>query len=119
MQPTELDEMNGAGAPLGKMTVTYQGPVAPHWHIRTMFGEEDLMSAFYSRVHARLLLLPPHDPQFRRNQERVMRDAKRENIVVDWDLGYANLLEPQTPEPQVADQQTPEPQVAGQDLRDA
>ena len=37
---------------------------------------------------ARLTLLPPHDPQFRRNRERVVRDAERELIQIDWDLGY-------------------------------
>ena len=36
---------------------------------------------------ARLVLLPPHDPQFRRNRERVVRDAERENLILDWDLG--------------------------------
>ncbi len=36
---------------------------------------------------ARLVLLPPHDPQYRRNRERVIRDAERENILLDWDLG--------------------------------
>ena len=34
------------------------------------------------------MLLPPHDPQFRRNRERVNRDAEREHILLDWDLGY-------------------------------
>ena len=33
------------------------------------------------------LLLPPHDPQFRRNRERVVRDAEREHLILDWDLG--------------------------------
>jgi hypothetical protein len=37
---------------------------------------------------ARLVLLPPHDPQFRRNRERVVRDAERENLTLEWDLGY-------------------------------
>jgi hypothetical protein len=36
---------------------------------------------------ARLLLLPPHDPQFRRNRERVVRDAEREGLILEWDLG--------------------------------
>ncbi len=36
---------------------------------------------------ARLILLPPHDPQFRRNRERVVRDAERENVTLEWDLG--------------------------------
>ena len=26
--------------------------------------------------------------KFRRNQERVNRDAERENILIEWDLGY-------------------------------
>jgi hypothetical protein len=39
-------------------------------------------------VLARLVLLPPHDPQFRRNRERVVRDAERENLSLEWDLGF-------------------------------
>ena len=39
------------------------------------------------RILARLLLLPPHDPQFRRNRERIIRDAERENVLLEWDLG--------------------------------
>ena len=38
-------------------------------------------------MNARLMLLPPHDPQFKRNRERVNRDAERELILLDWDLG--------------------------------
>jgi len=34
-----------------------------------------------------LVLLPQHDPQYRRNRERVIRDAERENILLEWDLG--------------------------------
>jgi hypothetical protein len=40
------------------------------------------------RARPRLQLLPPHDPQFRRNRERVTRDAEREHLLLDWDLGY-------------------------------
>ena len=47
-----------------------------------------LVDDFRQRALARLQLLPPHDPQFRRNRERVMRDAERENLILDWDLGY-------------------------------
>ena len=89
MGTTTTNETNRS--PLGKIVVTYQGPVAPHWDIRATHGEEGLMNAFHGRVHARLLLLPPHDPQFHRNQERVMRDAARENIVVEWDLSSVKL----------------------------
>ncbi len=45
------------------------------------------------RALARLQLLPPHDPQFRRNRERVARDAERERLILEWDLGYE---EPET-----------------------
>ena len=75
-------------SPVGQATITYLGPVAPHWEIRAVYGDVDFMNSFQDRVHARLLLLPPHDPQFRRNRERVNRDAERERIIVDWDLGY-------------------------------
>ena len=33
------------------------------------------------------MLLPRDDPQFRRNRERIVRDAEREDILLDWDLG--------------------------------
>jgi hypothetical protein len=48
-----------------------------------VFGDGRLIDEF-----ARLQLLPPHDPQFRRNRERVNRDAERERLLIDWDLGY-------------------------------
>jgi len=73
--------------PRGHVKVVYLGPVAPHWEIRSDFGDARMIDEFRSRVMARLLLLPPHDPQFRRNRERVARDAERENLLLDWDLG--------------------------------
>ena len=42
----------------------------------------------YALIDFVLQLLPPHDPQFRRNRERVNRDAERERLILDWDLGY-------------------------------
>jgi hypothetical protein len=42
---------------------------------------------------ARLVLLPPHDPQFRRNSERVVRDAERENLALEWVLDYGEAAE--------------------------
>ena len=30
---------------------------------------------------------PVYDPQFRRNRERVARDAEREHLILEWDLG--------------------------------
>jgi hypothetical protein len=75
--------------PRGDARIVYLGPVAPHWEVRSTFGDRQLIEDFRSRVLARLVLLPPHDPQFRRNRERVVRDAERENILLEWDLGYA------------------------------
>jgi len=73
--------------PRGHVRVVYLGPVAPHWDVQSDFGDRSLIEEFRQRALARLLLLPPHDPQFRRNRERVIRDAERENLILDWDLG--------------------------------
>jgi len=74
--------------PIGDVRVVYLGPAAPHWEVRSTFGDARLIESFRDRVHARLMLLPPHDPQFRRNRERINRDAERENVLISWDLGY-------------------------------
>ncbi len=74
--------------PVAHATIIYLGPVAPHWEIRADFGDRGVVDDFRTRTMARLTLLPPHDPQFRRNRERVQRDAERELISLDWDLGY-------------------------------
>ena len=74
--------------PRAHARVVYLGPVAPHWEVQSDFGDRQMIDDFRSRVMARLVLLPPHDPQFRRNRERVVRDAERENILLEWDLGY-------------------------------
>jgi hypothetical protein len=73
--------------PRGHVRVVYLGPVAPHWEVQSDYGDEALIEEFRARTMARLTLLPPHDPQFRRNRERVVRDAERENLLLDWDLG--------------------------------
>jgi hypothetical protein len=73
---------------VGHVQVIYLGPVAPHWECRMVFGDEEQIQAFVDRIDARLRFLPPHDPQFRRNRERVNRDAERENLLVEWNLGY-------------------------------
>lgn len=73
--------------PVAHARIVYLGPVAPHWRIDNDFGDRAITQDFERRVLARLVLLPPHDPQFRRNRERVIRDAERENILLEWDLG--------------------------------
>jgi hypothetical protein len=80
-------EPETAEAPRGHVRVVYMGPVAPHWDIVSEFGERQIIEEFRARALARLELLPPHDPQFRRNRERVARDAERENLLLEWDLG--------------------------------
>ncbi len=74
-------------APKGHVRVVYLGPVAPHWDVQSDFGDKAAIAAFKERTIARLTLLPPHDPQFRRNRERVVRDAEREGFQLQWDLG--------------------------------
>lgn len=82
-----------AAEPIGHVRVVYLGPVAPHWEVQSDYGEPELIDAFRDRVLARLVLLPPHDPQFRRNRERVVRDAERENLALEWDLGFTEETE--------------------------
>lgn len=79
--------------PRGHVRVIYLGPVAPHWDVQAVFGDRNLLEEFRQRVLARLVLLPPHDPQFRRNRERVARDAERENLILEWDLGIPDMEE--------------------------
>ena len=75
-------------APRGHVRVIYLGPVAPHWEVVSQFGgDRNAVESVKERAMARLLLLPPHDPQFRRNRERVVRDAEREALILEWDLG--------------------------------
>ena len=85
-QPS-TDEVEEQLPPVGHVRVVYLGPVAPHWEVRSDYGDPALIEEFRRRTLARLVLLPPHDPQYRRNRERVIRDAERENILLEWDLG--------------------------------
>lgn len=84
MEPESLDQL----PPVGHVKVVYLGPAAPHWEVQGVFGDRALIDEFRQRALARLQLVPPHDPQFRRNRERVVKDAERERLVCDWDLGY-------------------------------
>jgi hypothetical protein len=66
-----------------------------------------MLDGFWTRVNARLLLLPKHDPQFRRNRERVNRDAERERIICDWDLGEDDAESTHSPVRQPVDAEAP------------
>lgn len=75
-------------APRAHARIVYLGPVSPHWEIYFDHGDRSLAEEFRARALARLVLLPRDDPQFRRNRERIVRDAERERISLEWDLGY-------------------------------
>ena len=91
MSPDTEDDIVEEGElaePIGHVRVVYLGPVAPHWEVQSDYGPADVIEQFRERVLARLVLLPPHDPQFRRNSERVARDAEREQLALEWVLDY-------------------------------
>jgi hypothetical protein len=73
--------------PRAHARIVYLGPVSPHWEVYSDFGDRSVVEEFRARVLARLVLLPAGDPQFRRNRERIVRDAEREGIALEWDLG--------------------------------
>lgn len=73
--------------PRAHARMVYLGPVSPHWEVDSDFGDRTVLEEFRARALARLVLLPRDDPQFRRNRERIVRDAEREGIVLEWDLG--------------------------------
>ncbi len=77
-----------AVAPRAHARMVYLGPVAPHWEVESAYGDRTVVEEFRARALARLVLLPRDDPQFRRNRERIIRDADREAIALEWDLGY-------------------------------
>jgi hypothetical protein len=75
-------------APRAHARIVYLGPVSPHWDVFGDWGDRTALEEFRARALARLVLLPRDDPQFRRNRERINRDAERELISLEWDLGY-------------------------------
>ena len=92
--PEELEEgEEEPQPPQGHIRVVYLGPVAPHWEVQSDYGAPEVIDQFRERVLARLVLLPPHDPQFRRNSERVVRDAEREQLALEWVLDWGDEAE--------------------------
>ena len=73
--------------PRAHARIVYLGSVSPHWEIYFDHGDRTVIEEFRARALARLVLLPRDDPQFRRNRERIVRDAERERISLEWDLG--------------------------------
>jgi hypothetical protein len=82
-----MSDVADQAPPRAHARILYLGPVSPHWEIYGDWGERQALDEFRARALARLVLLPRDDPQFRRNRERVNRDAERELISIEWDLG--------------------------------
>ncbi|CAN5877496.1 MAG: hypothetical protein M3Q72_14855 [Actinomycetota bacterium] len=80
-------EPNPDEPPVAHARIVFLGSVAPHWEIYGDWGDRVKLDEFRARALARLVLLPRDDPQFRRNRERIVRDAERERISLEWDLG--------------------------------
>ncbi len=85
--PLMSDVVEEAAAPRAHARIAYLGPVSPHWEVYGDWGERQVLDEFRARALARLVLLPRDDPQFRRNKERINRDAERELISLEWELG--------------------------------
>ena len=82
-----MSEITTNEPPRAHARIVYLGPVAPHWEVYGDYGDRALLEEFRTRVLARLVLITRDDLQFRRNSERVARDAERELISIEWDLG--------------------------------
>src|SRR3954451_13745088 len=91
------EELEAPPPPQGHVRIVYLGPVEPHWEVQSEFGERSVIEEVRQRALARLLLLPPQEPQFRRNRERVARDAEREALILEWDLGIPEEEDEQAP----------------------
>ena len=85
-----MSDIQTQEAPKAHARIVYLGPVSPHWEVYGDYGDQTLVGEFRARVLARLVLLPRDDPQFRRNMARIVRDAERELISIEWDMGDPN-----------------------------
>lgn len=84
---SDVAESAESTEPKAHARIVYLGPVSPHWEVYGDWGDRQALDEFRARCLARLVLLPREDPQFRRNRERIVRDAERELISIEWDLG--------------------------------
>lgn len=79
--------------PRAHARIVFLGPVAPHWEVYGDWGDRAVLEEFRARVLARLVLLPRFDPQFKRNYLRILRDALREGITLEWDMPEPDIPE--------------------------
>ncbi|MCC7076413.1 MAG: hypothetical protein IT198_04740 [Acidimicrobiia bacterium] len=68
----------------GTVRIAYTGPVIPHWRYELVEGDRESITELVHRANSVIGLLPPGDPQFRRNRDRVQRDAERNGITIEW-----------------------------------
>lgn len=87
-----MTDVAESAPPRAHARIVYLGPVSPHWEVYGDWGDRQVLDEFRARVLARLVLLPREDPQFRRNRERIVRDAERELITIEWDLGIPTTV---------------------------
>ena len=73
--------------PRAHARIVYLGPVSPHWEVYGDYGDRTLLDEFRPVCWPAWCCCPRDDPQFRRNRERIVRDAERERISIEWDLG--------------------------------
>ncbi|MEL6893916.1 MAG: hypothetical protein AAFP84_20165 [Actinomycetota bacterium] len=92
------DTVSEQAEPRAHARIVYLGPVSPHWEVYGDWGDQRVLDEFRARVLARLVLLPREDPQFRRNRERIVRDAERELISIEWDLGILTAASEAAPD---------------------
>ena len=86
-----MSDVQVAQPPRAHARIVYLGAVSPHWEVYADWGDRTLLEEFRTRVLARLVLLTKDDPQFRRNAARIVRDAEREAITIEWDTGDPNF----------------------------
>ncbi|MEM9038478.1 MAG: hypothetical protein AAGD33_01155 [Actinomycetota bacterium] len=98
-----MTDVEESAAPRAHARIVYLGPVSPHWEVYGDWGDRQVLDEFRARVLARLVLLPREDPQFRRNRERIVRDAERELISIEWDLGIPTEVQPEAAQPEVVE----------------
>ena len=88
-----MSDIQTVQEPRAHARVVFLGPVAPHWEVYGEWGDRAVLEEFRARVLARLVLLPRFDPQFKRNYLRIVRDAVREGITLEWDMPEPDIPE--------------------------
>ena len=89
----------------------YLGPVSPHWEVYGDWGDRQTLDEFRARSPRPVGVVAAEDPQFRRNRERIVRDAEREMISIEWDLGVV-MQQAAAAEPDTASDEASEPEPA-------